>query len=52
LVISENFSRRSSLDEGHCTVYLSGQSAVDGGFLVEREFDEVVDEVNSALDDD
>ncbi len=42
--------KRSSLEDGKCTVYLRGQSATDGGFLLDMEFDEVLDLVNEALD--
>jgi hypothetical protein len=44
--------KRSSLNEEHCTVFLSGQSATDGGFVVERAFEDVVDEINAGLDGD
>jgi hypothetical protein len=41
--------KRSALDEEEaCTVFLSGQSAQDG-FIVERDADEVVGEINDAL---
>lgn len=41
--------KRSSLDEDSCVVFMSGQSATDGGFVVERAFEDVVDEVDAAL---
>lgn len=41
--------KRSELEDEKCTVFLAGQSAVDGGFLVDREYEDVRDEVNSAL---
>ena len=41
--------KRSSLNEEHCTVFLSGQSATDGGFVVERAFEDVLDEIDCAL---
>ena len=41
--------KRSSLNEEHCTVFLSGQSATDGGFVVERTFEDVLDEVDRGL---
>lgn len=40
-----------SFDDGKCTVFLKGQSAVDGGFVVERDAESVVDDVNSGLEE-
>lgn len=34
-------------DEGKCTVFIAGQSAVDGGFLIDRDADSVVEDVNA-----
>lgn len=33
--------RRSTLDDDQCVVFCVGQSAVDGGFLVNLPYDEV-----------
>lgn len=40
-----------NLGGGKCAVFLAGQSAVDGGFTVEREFEELVAELNDETDD-
>lgn len=40
--------KRSELDEEHCTVFLGGQSALDG-FAVERDAEELAEEINAAL---
>ncbi len=37
------------LGRGKCAVFLVGQSAVDGGFLVDRDWNDVVEEVNDEL---
>lgn len=37
-------------DAESCTVFMSGQSAVDGGFLIDRDFDEVVEDIQDALE--
>lgn len=39
------------VDEEKCSLFLPGSSPVDGGFLIEREFDAVLEEINDALDD-
>ena len=39
-------------DAETCTVFMAGQSAVDGGFLVKRTLAEVVSEIDSALEDE
>ena len=33
-----------------CALFTSGQSAVDGGFLIERSAEEVVDEIEWAME--
>lgn len=35
--------------KGKCTVFTSGQSAVDGGFLVEKDVEDVVNDINDEL---
>lgn len=35
-----------------CVIWTAGQSAVDEGFLVDRDYDELLDEMNEALEDD
>ena len=40
------------VDEETCSLFLPGSSPVDGGFLIEREFDAVVDEINEAMGDE
>jgi hypothetical protein len=40
-----------SVDEGKCSVFTVGQRAEDGGFLVDRDADEVVKEIEDALED-
>jgi hypothetical protein len=32
-----------------CSIFVSGQSAVDGGFLVDKDVEDVVDEINDEL---
>lgn len=39
-------------DAETCTVFMAGQSAVDGGFLVKRPLSEVIDELNEELEDE
>lgn len=41
-----------SEDADSCTIVMDGQSAVDGGFLVKRPLDEVVDEISECLEDE
>jgi hypothetical protein len=41
--------KSSSLQKHHCTIFLSGHSAVDGGFVVDRDAEDVVDEIDKAL---
>jgi len=36
--------------DDQCAVFTPGQSAADGGFRVERAWEEVVDELNEELD--
>lgn len=36
-------------EEGKCAVFMSGQSAVDGSFIVHRDAVDVADDVNEAL---
>jgi hypothetical protein len=38
------------LDDDSCVVFMVGQSAVDGGFKVERPWDEVISDVNDELE--
>lgn len=40
--------QRSGLDEAECVVFSTGQSTTDG-FKVDRDIEDVVDEVNAAL---
>lgn len=42
--------KRSDLDADHCTIFLAGQSSQDG-FVVERDADELLEEVNEARSD-
>lgn len=44
--------KRSGVDDDQSTVFMSGQSAVDGGFVVDREMWELAEDVNRALADD
>lgn len=37
--------------EDQCALFLPGQSAVDGGFLIDRPMDEVQEEIDEALED-
>lgn len=37
------------VDDDQRAVYMSGQSAVDGSFLVDRDFDSVVEEINECM---
>lgn len=39
-----------SEDAETCTVFMAGQSAVDGGFLVKRPLAEVISEIDDALE--
>lgn len=41
-----------TIEEDKCAVFMSGQSAVDGSFLVHRDAVDVADDVNSALSED
>lgn len=40
--------KTSPLEPDRCTVFLSGQSSQDG-FVVQRDADELAEEINSAL---
>ena len=37
------------LEEGKCALFVVGQSALDGGFLLDREAEDVCDEIDAAL---
>lgn len=39
------------IDDDQCAVFTVGQSAVDGGFLVDRAADEVIDDINTTLEE-
>ena len=41
--------KESGLDDEKCVVTISGQSAVDGGFLIDRRAEDVVSDINEAL---
>lgn len=41
--------KASPLEDESCTVFLSGQSSQDG-FVVSRDAEDVIDEINDALD--
>lgn len=41
-----------SEDAEECTIFMSGQAAVDGGFLVKRPLSEIVNELNEFLEDE
>lgn len=43
--------RRSLLDDSTCTLYVAGQSAL-AGFTVDRPFDEVLEDLNDALEEE
>lgn len=38
------------VDEEQCALFLPGSSPVDGGFLIDRDYDAVLEEINDALD--
>lgn len=38
-------------DEDSCAIYMVGQSAIDGSFLVQRDFESVIEEINERLAD-
>ena len=40
-----------SVDDGKCAIFMVGQSAADGGFLVERDALEVAEEITDELED-
>jgi hypothetical protein len=40
------------VDEDKCALFTPGQSAVDGGFLINRPFDEALKEIDEALEGD
>lgn len=46
-----NAIRRAGFDEDQdqTAIYMVGQSAIDGGFLVNRDFDDVFEEINECL---
>lgn len=35
-----------------CAVFMAADNAVTGGFLVDRDFDDLVKEINDALEDE
>lgn len=39
-----------NLGDGKCAVFTPGQSATDGGFLVEAEWSDLVGEINDELE--
>ena len=49
-VAAQHVAAVKQLDDGKCAVYLVGQSAVDGGFLVDRDWSEVIGDVNEELE--
>ena len=38
------------LDEDSCTLFMPGQAATDGGFLIDRPWDAVIDEINGEIE--
>jgi hypothetical protein len=38
------------VSEDQCALFLPGASAIDGSFLIDRPWDEVVDEINGELE--
>lgn len=44
--------KASPLEEDHCTIFMSGHSAVDGGFVVDRSAEDVVDEIDRSLSEE
>ncbi len=43
--------KRSSLQEEHCTIIMKGMSAQDG-FVVEGKAEDIVEEIETALDEE
>jgi hypothetical protein len=41
-----------ALGTGKCAVFTDGQSAVDGGFLIEMEAVDAADKIDEALEDE
>ncbi len=48
-ILPHHISAVRRVDDDQCAVYLVGQSAIDGSFLVDRDFDDVVEEINDGL---
>ena len=44
--------KKSSLGEGKCTVFTVGQSAQDGGFVVDMDAEDLADKIDSALEEE
>ena len=51
-VLAQNVAAVKRIGDESCAVFLVGQSAVDGGFLVARSWDDVIEELNSELADE
>jgi hypothetical protein len=51
VIVAEHITRVKAAGEKQTTVWVVGQSAVDGGFLIDLPFDEVI-EIWTALGDD
>ena len=49
LVHSGCVLRRDALDDDCCQLFLAGNSPVDGGFRIERPYDEVLQDLNDGL---
>lgn len=41
-----------SAGDGKCSVFTAGQSATDGGFLIDEEAIDVAEKIDDALDED
>lgn len=51
-VLARNVAAVKKIDDESCAVFLVGQSAVDGGFLVARPWEDVIEELNKELEDE
>ena len=51
-VLPCNVGAVKRLGSEECAVFLCGQSAADGGFKVDRAWEDVVDELNKELEGD
>ena len=49
-IMPHRVSAVKRFDDEKCTVFMAADCAVDGGFLIEREFDAVLEEINDALE--